>query len=176
MPPLPPASWFKTTETSKHTEMYCGRFRKLCNGDRRDEESPFFDCWDWKHEQSVLQQVDPGARNAPKSVPSVKSCFSVNFPVCSVCQKLGVYQHLPSKVPQYDISSEAEGRPDEIPVEVAPSDHSARACCLVPRRSVSMGQNSSGNPESPGSTRYSQEWNRGEMSTNSGCYSVQPAS
>ena len=50
MPPLPPASWFKKTDTSKHTEMYCGRFRKHCKGDRRDEESPFFDCWDWKHE------------------------------------------------------------------------------------------------------------------------------
>ena len=26
-----------------------------------------------------LQQVDPGARNAPKSVPNVKNCLSVNF-------------------------------------------------------------------------------------------------
>ena len=30
---------------------------------------PFFDCLDWKHEQSdVLQRVDPWARNAPKFV------------------------------------------------------------------------------------------------------------
>ena len=73
LPPLPPASWFKKTETSKHKEMHCRRCRKPCNGDRRDEESPFFDCWDWKHEQSdVLQQVDPWARNAPESVPSGK--------------------------------------------------------------------------------------------------------
>ena len=35
-----------------------------------------------------------------------------------------MYQHLPIKAPQYDISSEGEGRPDEVPVEVAPSDHS----------------------------------------------------
>ena len=52
MPPLPPASWVKKTETSKHTEMYCRKFRKPCNEDRRHEESPFFDCWDWKQEQS----------------------------------------------------------------------------------------------------------------------------
>ena len=72
MPPLPPASWFKKTETLKHTEMHCGKFRKSCNGDHRDEESPFFDCWDWKHEQSdVLQRVDPWAQNAPKSVQKV---------------------------------------------------------------------------------------------------------
>ena len=45
MPPLPPASWFKKTETLKHTEMNCGKFRNPCNGDHRDEESPFFDCW-----------------------------------------------------------------------------------------------------------------------------------
>ena len=39
-----------------------------------------------------------------------------------------------------------------------------------------MRQDSSSNPERPGSTRYSQEWNWGERSTNSGCYSIQPAS
>ena len=43
MPPLPPVSWFKKTE------MHCGRLRKSCNGDHRDELPPFFDCWDWKH-------------------------------------------------------------------------------------------------------------------------------
>ena len=26
MPPLPLASWFEKTETSKHTEMFCGKF------------------------------------------------------------------------------------------------------------------------------------------------------
>ena len=57
MPPLAPASCFKKTEALKHTEMYCGRFREPCNGDHRDEESPFFHCWDWTHEQSdVLQR------------------------------------------------------------------------------------------------------------------------
>ena len=48
----------------------------------------------------------------------------MNFPVCSVCQKLGVYQQLPTKDPQYDFSSEGEGRPDEVPAVVAPSDRS----------------------------------------------------
>ena len=38
-----------------------------------------------------------------------------------------------------------------------------------------MGQDSSSTPESPGSTRYSQEWNRNERNTNLGSYSVQPA-
>ena len=52
MPLPPPASWSKNAETSKHNEMHCRKFRKPCNGDRRDEESQFFDCWDGKHEQS----------------------------------------------------------------------------------------------------------------------------
>ena len=51
----------------------------------------------------------------------------------------------------------------------------ARAYCLVSRHSVSVGQNSWSNPASPGSTSYSQVWNREERSTNSGCYSVQLA-
>ena len=71
--PSPAASWFKNTETSNSNEMHSRKFRKPCNGDRRDEESPFFDCWDGKHEQSdVVQQVDPWARIAPKSEPDVK--------------------------------------------------------------------------------------------------------
>ena len=117
MSPPPPASWVKSSEISKHNGMDYRKFRKPCNGDRRDEESPFFDCWDGKHEQSDYPW-------APKSIPNVKSCLSVNFPVCSVCEKLGVYEHLPMKAHQYDISSEGEGRPDEVPTEVAPSDHS----------------------------------------------------
>ena len=83
MLPLPPGWWFKRTET------FCGTFRKICNEDHQDEEDPFFDCWDGKQEQSdALQQMDPWARNAPKSEPDVKGCLSVNFPTCSVCQKL----------------------------------------------------------------------------------------
>ena len=86
MPPLPRASWFLEDNAPKHTEMYCRKFRKICNGDHRHEESPFFDCFDWKQEQSDdLQQVDPGARNAP------------------VCQKLGVYRHLPIKAHPYSL-------------------------------------------------------------------------
>ena len=100
--------------------MHCGGFGNLAMKIVDTKSLHFFDCWDWKHEQSdVLQQVDPW------TVPGVKSSLSVNFSVCSVCQKLGVYQHLPIKAPQYDISSEGEGRPDEDPIEVAPSDHSS---------------------------------------------------
>ena len=51
----------------------------------------------------------------------------------------------------------------------------ARACCFVSRHSVSVGQNSSSNPTSPGSTRCCQEWNREERSLYSGSYSVQRA-
>ena len=58
----------------------------------------------------ALQQMYPWARNAPKSLPLVKGCSSVNFTACSVCQKLGLYQRLPSKTPQYDIFSEEEER------------------------------------------------------------------
>ena len=54
-----------------------------------------------------------------------KGCLSVKFLVCSVCQTLGVYsQQLPITVPQYDISSEGESLPDEIPEEAAPNDNS----------------------------------------------------
>ena len=44
MPPLPPHAWFKRTET------LCGKCRKPCNDDYRDEEDPFLDCWDGKQE------------------------------------------------------------------------------------------------------------------------------
>ena len=45
----------------------------------------FLDCWDAKQEQfDALQQMDTRARNAPKSVPDVKGCLSVNFP-CLFC-------------------------------------------------------------------------------------------
>ena len=43
----------------------------------------------------------------------MKGCLSVNFPVCSVCQKLGVYQRLPLEAPQDHISSEGEDRPSD---------------------------------------------------------------
>ena len=46
-------------------------------------------------------------------VPDVKGCLSVNFPVCSVCQKLEMHQRLPNKAPQYDISSDGEDRPSD---------------------------------------------------------------
>ena len=108
VPPLPPNSWYKRTET------FCGNFRKRCNDDHQDGEYPFLDCWDGKQEQfGALQQMDPWARNAPKSEPGVKGCLSVNFPACSVCQKLEVYQRLPVKAPQYDISTEGEDRPSD---------------------------------------------------------------
>ena len=50
--------------------MLCGMFPE----NRRDgEEPPFFDCWDWRHEESdILQQVDPLAQNVPQSVSSAK--------------------------------------------------------------------------------------------------------
>ena len=57
MPPLPPDSWFKRTET------FCGTFRKSCDEDHQDEEG-----WDGKEEQfDALQHMDPWERNAPKS-------------------------------------------------------------------------------------------------------------
>ena len=66
-------------------------FQKPCNEEedhRDDEQCPFFDCWDGKHEQfDALQQMDPWARNAPKSVPDVKGCISVNFPLSVLCAR-----------------------------------------------------------------------------------------
>ena len=62
VPQLPPLSWFRETRT-------------CCNGiSCRDGEEPsFFDCWEWRHEQSdTSQQVDPWAQNAAKSVYPVR--------------------------------------------------------------------------------------------------------
>ena len=71
-------------------------------------------AWPGIQEQSdALQQMGSWARNAPKFEPDVKCYLSVNFPACSVCQMLGVYQRLPIKAPQYDISSEGEDRPSD---------------------------------------------------------------
>ena len=43
------------------------------------------------------------------------------------------------------------------------------ACCFVSRHGVSVGQISSSNLESPGSTKHSQVWTWKEKSTNSSC-------
>ena len=116
MPPLPLAPLFKKTRTSKYTEMH--------HNDYRDgEESSFFDFWD--EQSDIFQQADPWAQNALKSVSRAEGCLPVNFPVSSVCQKLGVYsQQLPTTAHQYDISSERESRLEEIPEEAAPEDNS----------------------------------------------------
>ena len=59
--------------------------------------------------------------------PARRVCLTVNFLVCSVCQKWCVYsQHWPVTVLQYDIPCEGEFRPDEIPIEVAPCDECLR--------------------------------------------------
>ena len=58
----------------------------------------------------------------------------MNFTACSVCQKLGLYQRLPSKTPQYDIFSEEEERssndsndeewcPDEVDLNTVTIDN-----------------------------------------------------
>ena len=48
---------------------------------------------------------------------------SVNIPICSVCQELGVFsQHLPLTALQCDIRCEGECRLDEVPIEVAPCE------------------------------------------------------
>ena len=52
----------------------------------------------------------------------------------------------------------------------------AKACCLVSRRGVSVGQDYSSNPKSPGSTRDSPVWTWEERSAKSGWYSVEHAS
>ena len=52
----------------------------------------------------------------------------------------------------------------------------AKACCLVSRQSVFVGQDYTSNPESPESTRDSQVWPWKERHEKSGWYSVQHAS
>ena len=49
----------------------------------------------------------------------------------------------------------------------------AKACCLVSRQCVSVGQDYSSNPKSPGSTRGSQVWRWEKRNEKSGWYSVQ---
>ena len=80
-------------------------------------------CWD--EQSDVLQQADPWTRNAPKSISSAQGCTSVNFPACSVCQKLGVYsQQLQPTAPNVRSPVRGEGQPDEIPEEAAPNSNS----------------------------------------------------
>ena len=75
-------------ETSQNVPLVTtdlGSFEVLSDhGDTEDdsEESSFFD----------EQSDSPWARNAPKSISSARGCTSVNFPVCSVCHKLGCVQ------------------------------------------------------------------------------------
>ena len=110
-------------DVSKHTAMHGEKFREPCNGDRRDEESPLFDCWDWKHDQSdVLQQVDPWARNAPKSVPNVKSCLSLcEHPVFVLCVRSWVCTNICQfKLHRMTSPVRVMVDPDEVPVEVLP--------------------------------------------------------
>ena len=66
MLPLPPASWFTKTKTSKHTEMYCMKFRKPCNGIGSMSSLIFCSKWILKHDthQSLY--------------PMCKGCLSVN--------------------------------------------------------------------------------------------------
>ena len=75
------------------------------HGNPESEVSSFFDCWDWRHQQSdILQRAGSWAHNDPTTVSSAKGCLSVNLSVCSVCPKLGGFdRHLPITFSQYDI-------------------------------------------------------------------------
>ena len=92
MPPLPPVSWLKERRMSRYAEMLCRKFRKHGKGnDCRDgEESSFFDCWDWRHEQSdMLKYADPWEQNEPKTAASAKDCQSVNFLILFCVSEIG---------------------------------------------------------------------------------------
>ena len=71
--------------------------------------------------------------------------------------------------------SEMSKRPQESSSLGSPMAK-AEASCLVSREGVSVGQNYSSNPGSPGSTRNSLVWTWEERNTKSGWYSVQHAS
>ena len=52
----------------------------------------------------------PAARNLQQA-----DCAPVDFPVCQVSQKLGIFdRHVLLKPHHYDISSNGEGQPDEV--------------------------------------------------------------
>ena len=127
MPSLPPDSWFKETRTSSHAETRCGEVSKTLQWQgplrRRRVLSLLVGIGAMSSLTFCMQHGDLLAQNATKSVSSAKGSLSVNFPICCVCQILGVYsQHLPITALQYDIPSEGECRPDEVPIEVAPCE------------------------------------------------------
>ena len=73
------------------------KFRKPCNGNGSMEQSDFFAAsgsWGTKLFSSRRTKVCTLADN-------VKKLSLSEFPVCSVCQKLGVYGHLPIKAQPY---------------------------------------------------------------------------
>ena len=87
---------------------------------------------------------------------------------CSHCSKSHSF-------PSVGKQSEMSKRSQESSSPESPKAK-ARACCLLSRESVSVGQNHSSNPESPGSTRDYQVRTWKERNTKSGWYSVQHAS
>ena len=84
VPQLPPLSCFRETRT-------------CCNGNNCPvcEEPSFFDCWEWKHEQSdTSQQVDPWAQECSKvCVSRAKVCFAIQG-TCQyvLCQEVGRFR------------------------------------------------------------------------------------
>ena len=101
--------------------MRCVKFRKKKNiamaTTAETAKSPLFSIVD------ILQHADLRAQNEPKTLPIATGCLSVNFTICPVCQKLGVYdQHLPIPAAQYDNSSKGKCQPDEVPLAVAPCE------------------------------------------------------
>ena len=108
VPPMPP------DPGSKGQKRFAGSFGNLALKITETKSIHSLIVWIRSKNSSMLcNKMDPWARNAPKSEPDVKGCFSVNFLVCSVCQKPEVYQCLPIQASQYDISSEGEDRPSD---------------------------------------------------------------
>ena len=102
MPPLPPVPG------SRRQRRFAGSFGNLAMMITETKRIHSLIVGMGSNKFDVLQQMDPWARNAPKPVPDVKGCLSVNFPVFSVWQKPGVYQRLPIQAPQYDICRKSD--------------------------------------------------------------------
>ena len=131
--------------------------------------------WTQKSKSSVSNPKPTRRHSNKKAVSRVMSGTTCCISFCHerhTCSCSHFYRHsFLSAGKQTEMSK----RSQESSSLVSPTAK-ARACCLVSRESLSVGQNYSSNPKNPGSIRDSQVWPWEERHEKSGWYSVQHAS
>ena len=111
---------------SRHAKVRCRKFLKPRNSnDRRDEESPLFDCWEGRQEHSdTLQRLDPWTLCAPMSLSSSKRLLLCEFPCVSFVPEIGCIRSMCANCSSRSVSSPV-GKSiglDIAPIEVAPCE------------------------------------------------------